>query len=254
MDTLIVFRHGESELNLRCHLTGEEAERASQEKLPPDVDAIADLTEEGEAHARALRQILAYTAIDACFSSPALRAQRTAEIVLGERVPAVPIEVKNGLIERHRGVFYFMPDETAAKLKLAHPEYVENPHSTLQRRHKHGETLLEVMDRLLPIVTYADQMVPHGTVAFSAHGDIMTALRALIGRLNDEQLAAPLIPNPPAGFPPLQRANWNSYCQTDIYTKRHPFDGTIAPHMTHFQSMGMVPEFFQTGWLELPTP
>ncbi|HEU5122311.1 MAG TPA: histidine phosphatase family protein [Candidatus Saccharimonadales bacterium] len=251
METLLVFRHGESELNLRAHLTGEAAETAYMEGLPPNIDATAALTPEGIRHAQRLQQVLAAFTIDLCVSSPALRALQTAEIGLAGIIPREDFKEEPGLMERNRGIFYFLPDEIGTRIKQAHPEYWEEPTSTLRRRPKDGETLLEVMERVLPVVTYADQKVASGTVAFSTHAETMTAIRALVGRLTDAQLAEPLIPNPPAAIRPLRQANWNSFCQTDIYTKRNPFTGTVAPHMTHFQSVGVAP-IFRTGWRELP--
>jgi broad specificity phosphatase PhoE len=253
METLIVFRHGKSELNLRSELTGKAAEQAFQEGLAPDIDTTAGLIPEGLKQAHKLQRLLAEVAIDSCFSSSPLRARQTAEIGLAGKIPPEDFIIADELIERDRGLFRFLPDEIAKRLKKEHPEYWEEPDSTLRRRPKDGETLLEVMDRLLPIVLYADAYTPGGTVAFSTHAETMTAIRALVGRLNDDELAAPLVPYPSPDILPLQRANWNDHCQTDVYTRRNPFDGNVAPYMTHFQSIGVDPVFY-TGWRQLPPP
>lgn len=250
METLIVFRHGESELNLRTHLTGEAAEQAFTAGVPPGIDAIANLTEAGRDQARQLRDNLAHIAIDACLCSPALRARQTADIVFEGR--GIDYEIQDNLIERNCGLFHFIPDEVAARLKKEQPELIENGHSALHRRHKDGETIFEVAERLIPVVDYANETYPNSTVAFSAHAFVLVALRALVGRFDDERLAQPLVPHPPVDIKALQRANWTSLCQADIYTRRSPFDGTVAPYMTHFQSVGIAPRPFGTGWLELP--
>ena len=96
MQHLILARHGESEYSSRGLLNG-------------DPSAAVDLTETGEAQARALGVALRDTPIDLCVTTEFMRTHRTAELVLEGR--DVPIEVWRDLNDPLAGSFEGRPIE-----------------------------------------------------------------------------------------------------------------------------------------------
>lgn len=86
MDEVVLARHGESETSARGIVGGDES-----------------LTGRGRAQARALASLLASFSAEVCLTSAALRARKTAELVLEER--DVPIELVRELGDVRFGVF-----------------------------------------------------------------------------------------------------------------------------------------------------
>jgi len=155
------------------------------------------------------------------------------------------------LQERNRGIFSFAPDDWTAQ----HPGYRVGKESTLHWRPisgakpgQEGETLFEVKQRILLALDKIDRMAPSSTGMLITHGEVMVALRGLnrfLG-LTDETYRQPLIPNPPPHIKALRRGRWVSIAQSDIY-----HDAYNVGYATHFRSIGVQPEAFDTGWVEI---
>lgn len=100
-ETVTVVRHGEAEWN-----------RAGRRQGQLD----SPLTAEGEQHAEALAASLGTAPIDAIFSSPLGRADRTAEVIAATLHQ--PVRTLETLAEVHHGVFAGLTNE---EIETSHP-------------------------------------------------------------------------------------------------------------------------------------
>lgn len=229
---IIAFRHGRFPLNNRAGLKGEEALEAVEEGIPFDADTELGLLPEGEQQALAIPGYLGKMTVDACLTSPTRRARQTAELAMRGRVLLKDIVIVPELIERSRGIFSYAPDEWARQ----HPDYGVNKQSSLDWQPfgtdyngKKGESIRDVMENRVPVVLdLAGQVAPGRTVALSAHGEWMLALRAKLLGFSDDRLRQPLLPNLPPEAIASREARWVGHGQVDIYELAETDNGLRA--------------------------
>ncbi|MCW2883875.1 MAG: Phosphoglycerate mutase [Streptosporangiaceae bacterium] len=156
MGELIILRHGETEWSRAHRHTG-------RTDLP--------LTAHGEEQARAAAPLLAGRHIVRAFTSPALRARRTAELVgLGSAEPDPDLwewdygghEGRTSTeIRKERPGFYLWRDGVI-------PGDAEHP----------GETLEQVRARVDAVLSRVRPLLEQGDVALVAHGHLLRILTA----------------------------------------------------------------------------
>ena len=181
MATLILLRHGQSVWNAANIFTGW-----------TDVD----LSEVGETEAAQAGEELAETQIDVIHTSDLIRAQRTAEIVMGHnRVSSdVPTHFDLRLNERHYGALQGLDkDETRAKYGA---EQVHIWRRSYYVPPPEGESLAMCAERTLPYLTEA--IIPDlevgKTVLVSAHGNSLRSIVMKIEGLSKEDVLSLEIP------------------------------------------------------------
>lgn len=153
---LICVRHGESEGN-----------RERRFCATPEVP----LTPLGRRQARAAALSLrAQFAPQRIVSSPYRRAQETATIIAS--VLRLPVEIDPALRERNIGVYAGQPYEAV----LADPSYQSQPF--WQWQPPQGESLAEVVVRVLPAITRLASDITAGDVVLVTHAGVLAALRA----------------------------------------------------------------------------
>ena len=247
VETVLSFRHGDFEGSNRSKLTGEAARLAASQVLSMQEYYEMDLLPHGRLQGELLRKALGEFAVDVCLCSPTRRTRSMAEAVFRDRQLPGGLVLVEGLRERDRGIFRYMPDEIAKN----DPRYPSGE-PVLSRHFPEGQTLVDVIEQLKPVLQLADKLAPGGCVAFSTHAENMLAQRGMscLGAMTEERFDQPLVPNQPESIRALRKAKWIGTAQTDIYTRRSPIDGTLSPCMTHFRSFGVDP-LFDTGWMEI---
>ena len=208
MPTLVLLRHGQSAWNATNQFTGW-------------VDV--DLSELGEAEARAAGQLLAGepdVVVDLVHTSVLTRAVRTANLVLDELGRSyLPVRRHWRLNERHYGALQGLDKKATAErhgpeqlrawrrgyatppppldrddpTHPAHdPRYADVPPSALPA----GECLADVVRRLLPYWedAIAPDLLAGHTVLVAAHGNSLRALRKHLEAVTDDDIAGLDIP------------------------------------------------------------
>jgi phosphoserine phosphatase len=125
---ILLLRHGETNWNTADRLQG-------QRDIP--------LNSTGCRQAQAVADHLSTTTINRAYSSPLLRASKTAQILLGDR--AVALNLVPDLQEVNHGDW---EGRTNAELQITHPyEYYLWKNNPLACRKPNGETIEELADR-----------------------------------------------------------------------------------------------------------
>ena len=167
---IYVIRHGQTDWNKEGRLQGHSG---------------ADLNENGVALAEETAQHLQDVPFDLCFTSPALRAEHTAQIILNNRI--IPVIEDNRLLEIGFGVWEGVPAFSKdAEIKFE-PEvfkgFLRDPLSYVPP--EGGESISDVLERtgdfldeILKEPAYQDK-----TILMSTHG---CASRALMTRMYEE--------------------------------------------------------------------
>lgn len=178
--TLVIVRHGQSAWNLENRFTGW-------------VDV--DITEKGEAEAKAAAEKLNGMKFDYAFTSGLKRAQRTLDIILkGIGQGDLHVEKNEALNERHYGDL-----QGANKAETAEKYGDEQVH--IWRRSfdiapPNGESLKDTLDRVLPY--FEKEIVPllksGKNVIISAHGNSLRALIMYLEKLSPEEILKVEIP------------------------------------------------------------
>ena len=175
MATMILLRHGQSVWNAAGIFTGW-----------TDVD----LSEVGEAEAAQAGEELAQTQIDVIHTSDLIRAQRTAEIVMGHNQVSsdVPTHYDLRLNERHYGELQGLnKDETRAKHG---DEQVHIWRRSYDVPPPGGESLEMCAERTLPYLTEA--IIPNledgKTVLVAAHGNSLRSIVMEIEGLSKDEV------------------------------------------------------------------
>jgi 2,3-bisphosphoglycerate-dependent phosphoglycerate mutase len=205
MPTLVLLRHGQSQWNLENRFTGWW-----------DVD----LTEQGEAEARAAGQLLATRGLDLdrVFTSVQKRAIRTATLAL-ESMDRVwlPVTKDWRLNERHYGGLTGLNKaETIAKVGEEQvkiwrrsldvpppPLEADSPYASLQRDRRYAgitvpstESLKDTIARVLPY--YEAEIAPAlkrgERVLVAAHGNSLRALEKHLSGISDDDIVGLEIP------------------------------------------------------------
>ena len=254
----VAFRHGLFPLNERTRLTGEAAEQAMREQIPPDADSVMDLLPLGREQAARLRPVLAELAISACLRSPALRTKTTAEIAFAGSDVLDTIQIVPELRERSRGIFAYVPDVWA----WTRPDYPIDksfldwqPTGSDYNGHP-GESIRQVRDtRIEPVLQRANEIALDKPVAFSTHAQWMSALRAHYLKFDDERFGRPLLPNSPRNHPALTTAKMVINGQIDAYdcTCAQPEKANMPlDHADIFRTIVTEPNLeFDSGWLNI---
>lgn len=180
MSTLVIVRHGQSAWNLENRFTGW-------------VDV--DITEKGEAEAKAAGEKLKGMKFDYAFTSGLKRAQRTLDIILnGIGQGDLHVEKNEALNERHYGDL-----QGANKAETAEKYGDEQVH--IWRRSfdiapPNGESLKDTLDRVLPY--FEKEIVPllksGKNIIISAHGNSLRALIMYLEKLSPEEILKVEIP------------------------------------------------------------
>lgn len=242
--TLIAFRHGEYDHNVRIDLEGEAAYAALEKRVPQNVDYEVGLNERGVEQAGILRATLAEYAIHTCFYSPYLRALSTARIALADHPPLLVPSID--LRERDLDSFRDIP--RVVFHEQYEDEYAYKQQHPLDWVPGNGESLRQVGRRVLTVLQGidAESTYYNETIAFSTHADTMVAMRALpeLGNLSEEQLKHPLTPE-------LQNPQWVQNCQVDIYSRENSASGELADRISYFRSIATSGTVYDTGWLSL---
>jgi 2,3-bisphosphoglycerate-dependent phosphoglycerate mutase len=178
--TLVIVRHGQSAWNLENRFTGW-------------IDV--DITEKGEAEARAAGEKLKNKKFDCAFTSDLKRAQRTLTIIL-ETIGQtnIPVTKNVALNERHYGDLQGANKaETAAK-------YGDDQVHVWRRSYDvappNGESLKDTAARVIPY--FEKEIVPlikqGKNIIITAHGNSLRALIMYIEKLTPEQILQVEIP------------------------------------------------------------
>ena len=207
MPTLALIRHGQSAWNLENRFTGW-----------MDVD----LTDHGEAEARAAGRLLAETGVefDAAFTSVQKRAIRTLWLALEEMDRVyLPVTKDWRLNERHYGALTGLDKaETAAKhgedqVKIWRRSFDTPPppldidderHPRFDRRYRHlapaqlpaTDSLKTTLERVLPYwdTDIAPKARAGENLMIAAHGNSLRALVKHLFKVADEEIVAVEIP------------------------------------------------------------
>jgi probable phosphoglycerate mutase len=159
MNVLLV-RHGETPWNREGRYQGR---------------TDTQLTEDGEAQARALGRRLVNVPIAFAISSPLTRTRRTAEAILGART--IMLETDPGLIEISHGEW---EGKLASDIELSHAEMLGTWRSRPDRHVPAGpgaETLADVEDRAWPVLSrVCNRLTGDATALIVAHDAVNRVL------------------------------------------------------------------------------
>ena len=133
MLTLYITRHGETEWNIQKKMQGWQD---------------SELTESGIKNAMHLGNSLKKTSINAVYSSPSNRTQKTAEVICGDRI--IPIIIDENLKEINMGLW---EGKTQSYIQENYPEefnsFWDNPQNY---NPVGGETFFETLERVREVL------------------------------------------------------------------------------------------------------
>ncbi|MCH4168755.1 MAG: histidine phosphatase family protein [Streptococcaceae bacterium] len=164
---LFFTRHGKTEWNLEKRLQGKTGDSAL---LPESLQEI-----------ERLGTYLKHFNIERIYTSPSLRARRTAEIINHKRTDECPIILSEGLREWGLGDLEGVLIEKAKSEFPAEMRYFREDLSKFDPTPFHGETVTQVLDRMSRTVHTA-MLESKGNILFVSHGAALTAtINYLIG-------------------------------------------------------------------------
>jgi broad specificity phosphatase PhoE len=132
-----------------------------------------DLSANGREQAAALAEAMAQLPLEAIYSSPLLRARKTA-VAIAAHHPGVPL-IRSSLLLENRHPLEGRPQAEVAK--LGDRAYDSDILGAT------GETLVDLRDRLVQFLRRVVRSHPDGVVAAVAHADPLAALRVhLLGK------------------------------------------------------------------------
>lgn len=173
--TLVLLRHGQSEWNQKNIFTGW-------------VDV--DLSEAGVNEARRVYDALKDFHFDAVFTSGLVRAQKTAKLALGERLPNSEYVIAPELNERRYG-------ELEGKNKDEMREHYGAMQIEIWRRSftgspPGGESLRDTCERVVPyfIANIIPRLQQGQTILIAAHGNSLRALIKYLEAINDDDIVS----------------------------------------------------------------
>ena len=149
---LILARHGESAWNRQGIIQGQ---------------LDSPLTSLGVRQVVALRQALAHRDIVHIYSSPAIRATASAELLMQQFECEITLDIR--LHERHYGTFQGKEYTVLKEKEQEWGEYLWFIPSG-------GESIEDVCERLLEFIHDLDARYSQETVLVVTHGDVLTAL------------------------------------------------------------------------------
>jgi broad specificity phosphatase PhoE len=157
MTTFWLARHGQTDWNVQGRWQGH---------------ADPPLNELGQKQTQILAQGLAHVRFDAIFTSDLDRAYETACAVAEKQGIKVQIEAR--LREINLGEWEGLTREEIQKLYPA--EWEERMKFPLQARPPGGESVLELVERIIPAVTDIARLYPAGQVLIVSHGLALAVL------------------------------------------------------------------------------
>jgi broad specificity phosphatase PhoE len=171
---LILIRHGRTDWN---------AEERFQGSIDRPLDAI------GIRQANELGMKLASYPISAVYTSPLIRAYKTAEILA--QFCQCCVEIKNDLRERHFGsIEGLTKDEFHRQFKMQIE--VSNQMTIKERLHfkycERAESYFETAERGVPCLMQICKQHPEGTVAVVTHGSFIRALFMFLFDQNENEI------------------------------------------------------------------
>jgi len=162
---LYFVRHGESEANTRRVISNRERPFG--------------LTDLGRQQANSLADKLKDIPITAIFSSPVLRARKTADIL--SQACGQPYQVTEALREYDCGI---LEEQSDAASWLMHREIYEDwtLHHDYQRQPEGGECFLDIQKRFLPFIKALtdDSLHANHHVLFVGHGGLFQLMLPLL--------------------------------------------------------------------------
>lgn len=162
MTRLILIRHAETDWNVEGRYQG-------QSDVP--------LNERGRMQADKMAQSLAPAGLAAIYSSDLARAQETAEALA--RATALPVRIDPRLREIDQGEWEGMP---FTDILARYPqELARRRDDPLAAAAPGGETVLQVMERVLEAVRKIIRQHPRDTVAIVSHGLPLAIVRTHYG-------------------------------------------------------------------------
>lgn len=168
--SIYYIRHGETAYNLAYLIQG-------------SIDA--PLNEKGIAQARAAREKLRDVHLDMIFSSPLLRARKTAEII--NEAHHLPIHFVDALKEEHYGDFEGKSRQGEAYLKQR---------GSFAHRYPNGESYLDVAARVFPFLDYLKKEYRDKDILLVAHGGISRIVNAyFVDDMENEEFVSYLLDN-----------------------------------------------------------
>lgn len=163
-------RHGQTAYNLAYKIQG-------------SIDAPLDQT--GIKQAKATRDKLKDVHLDLIFSSPLIRAKKTAEII--NEAHHLDIRFVDALREEHYGDF---------EGKSRHGEDYFKQRSSFAHRYPNGESYLDVAARVFPFLDYLKKNYKDKDILLVAHGGISRIVNAyFVDDMENEQFISYLIDN-----------------------------------------------------------
>lgn len=165
MTTFWLIRHGQTDWNITGRIQG-------STDIP--------LNEQGLQQAHAIADTLDGLMPDAIYSSPQIRARKTAEIV-AETLGIKDIELDSRLRERNMGGW---EGQIMNELRQRYPEeFIRREKDPLHYRNPGSESALEVAERLRAFIKHAFATHPQGKVILVSHGYALSILRCVLERL-----------------------------------------------------------------------
>lgn len=173
MSTLVLLRHGQSEWNKKNLFTGW-------------VDV--DLSDEGVIEALRARDELKSYDFNFAFTSELKRAQKTAQLVLGDRKLSVISD--KALNERNYG--FLQGKNKNDIVKLYGQDQVLKWRRSFTARPEGGESLKDTYDRVVPyyIKNIAPLLKEDNRILVVAHGNSLRAMVMYIENLNEEEVSS----------------------------------------------------------------
>jgi len=161
MALVILVRHGQTDENVSGRISG-------QGPVP--------LNARGQEQARLAAEVLAPLGITHIFSSPLVRARKTAEF-LAERLQKSIEEIPD-----LREVGYGDWEGKTFNDMRTHPVAHQVFHDPINATFPNGESLLEVQQRGIQVIEWVRNTYPQGIVTVVSHGDVIrTALAHYLG-------------------------------------------------------------------------
>ena len=157
--TLLIIRHGQTNFNLEHRMDGQE-------------DTI--LTETGLSQASKLGSFLSNNMIDFIYSSPLVRAVKTAKIVADkQQQSALNINILDNLKEINCGKCTGL---TRQEVVIEFPELIKEWDKNTDPPFPNGESLRDVSKRAVPVIEDLVQKHTGKTVLISGHGSLNVAI------------------------------------------------------------------------------
>lgn len=160
---IILLRHGKSE--------------ASDQGIVQGQGLSIPLTDEGRRQAKETAEKLAHVSFDNIFSSTAIRATETAQIVRTHHAD-VPFTQIAELNERSKGAGEGMTHEEYAQ---RYPDIMRQWEQGLDARPEGGESFEDVHQRVVPVIErHMSEIAPGSTALYVIHGNV---IRVLLGHM-----------------------------------------------------------------------